>query len=134
MRGIHKREEDNEASLYPESIVKLAQNPPYYFRMDDFTNSACMSGACGDSMEFYLYVEDDIIKKVSFYTDGCISTRACGSVAAQFVLGKSIEDALNISPKMILDKLSGLPGHFNHCAVLAVTTFLRAVADHLLCR
>ena len=134
MNDINKLTDENDVAIYPQSIVKLAQNPPHYSRMDDFTNSACIKGPCGDSMEFYLYIKEGIIEKVSFYTEGCVSTRACGSIAAQFVSGKSIKDALGISPKMILDQLSGLPGHYSHCAILTVTAFLRAIADYLLQR
>ena len=134
MSDINKFADETDVSIYPQSIIKLAQNPPHYSRMHDFTHYACLKGPCGDSMEFYLKITKGIIEKVSFYTEGCISTRACGSIAARYVSGKDVKDALAISPKMILDELIGLPGHFSHCAILSVTIILRAIADYLLQR
>ncbi len=132
MNDFNESPVERDVSVYPRAIVDLARNPPLYTRMNDFTSSAFMKGACGDSMEFYLYIKEGVIEQASFYTDGCVSTRACGSVAAQFVSGKRLEEALAISPKMILDRLDGLPADFNHCAVLAVMTFLKAAAEYLL--
>jgi len=132
MDDFDKRSDEVECFEAAQSIIKLEQNPPLFFRMDDFTDSACVKGPCGDSMEFYLVIKDGVIEKASFYTDGCISTRACGSSVAQFVTGKSIKDALGVSPQMVLDTLSGLPGSYSHCSILAVSAFLSVIADHLL--
>ena len=123
---------NEDLSIYPENIVALAKNPKHFGRMNDPTGSAFIKGPCGDEMEFYLVVENGIIKEAKFYTEGCISTLVCGEMAAQQAEGKSIEQALAISPKQIIELLGELPQNRSHCSILAVSTLYRAIADYLL--
>lgn len=123
---------NQELSVYPTKIVELAKNPKHLGRMNDPTGSAFIKGPCGDEMEFYLVIEQGIIKEVKFYTEGCISTLVCGEMAAQQAEGKSIEQALGISPKQIIELLGELPQDHKHCSILAVSVLYRAIADYLL--
>ncbi|MBU1854036.1 MAG: iron-sulfur cluster assembly scaffold protein [Candidatus Omnitrophica bacterium] len=123
---------DEDISIYPEHIVNVAKDPKHFGRMNGPTSSAFIKGPCGDEMEFYLVIEDRIIKEVKFHTTGCIATIVCGSVAAQLALGKSIDEALSISPREIIGSLHGLPEEHSHCSILAVSTLYRAIADYLL--
>ncbi|MBU1062308.1 MAG: iron-sulfur cluster assembly scaffold protein [Candidatus Omnitrophica bacterium] len=123
---------DEDISIYPEHIVNVAKDPKHFGRMNGPTSSAFIKGLCGDEMEFYLVIEDRIIKEVKFHTTGCIATIVCGSVAAQLALGKSIDEALSISPREIIESLHGLPEGHSHCSILAVSTLYRAIADYLL--
>ena len=134
MSGINKlSEKNNEAFFsYPEHIATLIKNPRYFGRMNDPTSAAVVRGPCGDEMEFYLIIKDRTIEEVKFYTEGCISTVACGAVTAQLALGKSIDGALNISPAQIIETLTDLPQSQSHCSILAVSTLYRAIADYLL--
>ncbi len=116
---------------YPEHIVELAKSPRHFGRMNDPTSAASIKGPCGDEIEFYLVVKDRIIEEVKFYTEGCISTIVCGSMTAQLVLGKSIDEALGVSPKKVIEALSGLPEDHCHCSILAVSTLYRAIVDYL---
>jgi len=116
---------------YPEHIVGLAKNPKHFGRMNDPTGGAYIKGPCGDEMEFYLVIKDRIIEDVKFYTKGCIATIVCGSMTAQLVLGKSIDEALGISPRTVIDGLSGLPKEHCHCSILAVNTLYKAIVDYL---
>jgi nitrogen fixation NifU-like protein len=124
--------QNEDLSIYPENIVVLAKNPKHFGRMNDPISSALIKGPCGDEMEFYLVIENRIIKQVKFYTEGCISTLVCGEIAARQAEGKSIEQALAISPKQIIDLLGNLPQDHCHCSILAVSTLYRAIADYLL--
>jgi nitrogen fixation NifU-like protein len=124
--------QNEDLSIYPENIVVLAKNPKHFGRMNDPISSALIKGPCGDEMEFYLVIENGIIKQVKFYTEGCISTLVCGEIAARQAEGKSIEQALAISPKQIIDLLGNLPQDHCHCSILAVSTLYRAIADYLL--
>ena len=117
--------------MYPVNIEDLAKDPKYFGRMNDPTGGAYIKGPCGDEMEFYLDINDGVIEDIKFYTGGCVTTIACGSMTAQLALGKSIEDALGISPKTVISKLSGLPEEQRHCSVLAVSTLYKAIVDYL---
>ena len=125
---------NEEVSIYPEYIVKAAKDPKHFGRMNDPTSSAFIKGPCGDEMEFYLVIEDRIIKEAKFYTMGCIATIVCGSMVAQLALGKSIDEALGIAPREIIESLHGLSEGYSHCSILAVSTLYRAIADYLLKR
>ena len=125
-------EETNEEGLYSQELVSLASEPKYYGRMNSPTSSAYIKGPCGDEMEFYLVIENNVIKDISFYTEGCIATRVCGSMIADQAKGKSIKEALDISPKKVMELLNGLPANRSHCTILAVSTLYKAIADYLL--
>lgn len=123
---------EEDISIYPAALMTLAQHPQCFGRMNDPTSSAYMKGPCGDEMEFYLDIRDDLIADVRFYTKGCISTLVCGSQTAEMVVGKTVYDALAVSPKTIMDQLAGLPQERLHCTILAVSTLYKAIADYLL--
>ncbi len=103
---------------------------PFFGRLNDPTSAAVIRGLCGDEMEFYLVIEDGVIKDVRYYTEGCETSRRCGRAAARRAKGKTLLDALAISPREIIDE-ECLPEDGRHCAILAVSTLYRAIADHL---
>lgn len=123
--------EDDE-SLYSGELVELAKNPKYFGRMNAPTSSSYIKGPCGDEMEFYLVIKDRVIDDISFYTEGCIATRVCGSVTADLAIKKTIDEILGISPKKVINFLDGLPKNHSHCSILAVSTLHKAIADYLL--
>jgi nitrogen fixation NifU-like protein len=104
----------------------------YAGRLNDADASASVTGACGDTMEFYLNMGGDKISEVLFYADGCGYTAACGAVAAFYADGRALEEALFVSPGLILKTLGNVPADHRHCAILAATTLHKAIADHLL--
>ena len=122
---------EEDTVIYPAHIAELAKNPKHFGRMNDPTGGAYVKGPCGDEMEFYLVINDGVIEEVKFYTEGCITTIACGSMAAQLALRKSIDEALGISPKTVISKLNGLPKGQSHCSILAVSTLYKAIVDYL---
>jgi len=102
----------------------------FFGRMNDPSAGAWVTGPCGDTMEFYLIVEKDVITRVKYYTDGCEFTRLCAQNVAAYVQGKSIMEALSISGKQVLDALPHLPPENRHCAILAVSTFYKAIGQY----
>ena len=110
----------------------MTEDDKYFGRMNDPTSSAMITGPCGDSMEFYLVIKDEIIEDVKYYTEGCGNTRDCGSAVAGRLKGKQVIDALCISPGEIIKSGECQPEEGRHCAILAVTTLYRAIADYLL--
>jgi nitrogen fixation NifU-like protein len=88
-----------------------------------------MTGPCGDTMEFWVTVEEGYVKRVSFTTDGCGSSLACGSMATTLCRGRQIGEAMEIAQADILQALGGIPAESEHCALLAVST-LRAACEN----
>lgn len=105
---------------------------PFFGRMNDPTASAAIKGLCGDEMEFYLVIRDGQIEDVRYHTNGCAHTRMCGQEVARRVRGRTVAEALGINPREIIDAQACLPDEGKHCAILAVSTLYRAIADYLL--
>jgi nitrogen fixation NifU-like protein len=120
--------EQKSASLYD----KYARSPINVGRMNDPTCAAWLKGICGDTMEIYLTIKEKTITEALFYTDGCSSTFACGSLITELTRGRNIYDALKITPYQMITQLQQLPEDHHHCAVLAVMTLYKALADFLL--
>lgn len=88
------------------------------------------SPVCGDMMQVQIKVEDDVIKDAKFKTFGCGSAIASSSVATEMIIGKSIDEALEITNKTIIDELGGLPPVKVHCSVLADHAIKSAIYDY----
>ncbi len=108
------------------------QDDPFFGRLNDSTAAASIKGLCGDEMEFHLFIRNDRIEDIRYYTDGCGNTRACGQAVARRAKGRTVTDALSISAGEIIRSGECEPESGRHCAILAVTTLYRAVADYLL--
>ena len=85
---------------------------------------------CGDIMKMYLDIENNVIKDVKFETFGCGSAIASSSMATEMIKGKTVEEALAITNKDVVDALGGLPAHKLHCSVLAEEAIKSAVKDY----
>ena len=88
------------------------------------------SPVCGDMMQVQIKVEDDVIKDAKFKTFGCGSAIASSSVATEMIIGKSVDEALEITNKTIIDELGGLPPVKVHCSVLADHAIKSAIYDY----
>jgi len=105
---------------------------PYFGRMNAPTAAASIKGICGDEMEFYLVIRGEQIDDIRYHTDGCRNTRSCGHAVARRAKGRSITEALSISAGELIRSGECEPEAGRHCAILAVTTLYRAIADYLL--
>jgi len=85
-------------------------------------------------MEIRLKAKDGRITDATFWTDGCSTTAACGSMATETIKGKDIAQALAINQNDILKALGGLPEDNRHCALLAANTVKAAVQDYIAIR
>jgi nitrogen fixation NifU-like protein len=102
----------------------------FYGRMNDPSAAAWVTGPCGDTMEFYLVIENDVITHVRYHTDGCEFTRLCGVTLSRHIEGMALQKALGISAGDLLEELPDLPQENRHCAILAVNAFYRAVGQY----
>lgn len=101
-------------------------------RMENPTASAIITGHCGETMEMYLRIEGETIEDVRFYSDGCASSVACGSAAAEMAKGKNIDDASLIEGDTILMVLKELKPEDTHCAFLAAEALQTAIHHWML--
>ena len=85
---------------------------------------------CGDIMKMYLKIKDDRIEDAKFETFGCGSAIASSSMATELIKGKTIEEALAVTNKQVVDALGGLPAYKLHCSVLAEESIKAAVKDY----
>jgi len=116
---------------YSPAARDHAQNPRNYGALEEYSGHARITGPCGDTMEFWLAVQDGRVKRASFVTDGCGPSLASGSMASCLVEGRSLEEAAGLEKKNVLDALGGLPGESEHCALLAASTLKAACGDFL---
>lgn len=87
------------------------------------------TGDCGDTVEFFLTGNKEKVESVSFMVQGCMNTVACSNTVVRFSMGKSTEEAWEITPGQVNDFLETLPPDHYHCAELAVGAFYLALAD-----
>jgi nitrogen fixation protein NifU and related proteins len=85
---------------------------------------------CGDIMKIYLKIEDEIIKDVKFKTFGCGAAIATSSIATDMIKGKTVEEALKLTNKAVVEALDGLPAQKIHCSVLAEEAVKAAIEDY----
>jgi nitrogen fixation NifU-like protein len=116
---------------YTEVVVDHAQNPRNVGSIPEADGFARVTGTCGDTMEIWLKVQNGTIKQATFWTDGCGTSIAAGSMATELVKGKPIANALRITQQDVLDALGGLPEDSIHCALLAANTVKEAAKDYL---
>lgn len=118
-------------ALYSEKVMDHFRNPRNLGKMDDADGIGEVGNAkCGDIMKMYIKVKDGIIEDVKFNTFGCGSAIASSSMATEMIKGKSIDDALELSNKAVVEALDGLPTHKIHCSVLAEEAVKAAVKDY----
>jgi len=88
------------------------------------------SPVCGDMMEIFLKIEDNVIVDAKFRTFGCGSAIASSSVATEMIKGKTLEQALELTNKNFVDELGGLPAPKIHCSVLSEQAVKTAIYNY----
>lgn len=117
---------------YTEKVMDHFMNPRNVGTMENPDGYGKVGNpSCGDIMEIFLKIENDIITDVKFRTFGCASAIATSSVSTEMVLGKDIHEALAITNKVVAEALGGLPAMKMHCSVLAEEALKEAIEDYL---
>lgn len=119
-------------SIYNDKVIEHFTNPKHVGELENPSGEGTYgSPVCGDMMKISIMVDDkDVITDAKFKTYGCGSAIASSSVATDMIIGKSIEDALKITNKQVLDELGGLPAIKIHCSVLADHAIKSAIYDY----
>jgi nitrogen fixation protein NifU and related proteins len=87
------------------------------------------TGDCGDSVDFFLVLQGDLIQNIAYALNGCIHTNACANAVIDLTQGQSLTSAWRISPEKVATYLESLPADHFHCAELAIGAFYLALAD-----
>ena len=119
-------------ALYSDKVMDHFRNPRNVGKIDDADGVGEVGNAkCGDIMSMYIKVDEDgIITDCKFNTFGCGSAIATSSMATELIKGKSVDEALELSNKAVVEALDGLPTHKIHCSVLAEEAVRAAVKDY----
>ena len=117
--------------MYNDKVMDYFTNPRNVGEIEDASGVGTVGNAkCGDIMRIFIKVENDIITDVKFKTFGCGAAIATSSRATEMVKGKTIEEALKVTNKMVADSLGGLPPVKMHCSVLAEEALHAAIQDY----
>ena len=117
--------------VYSAKVMDHFMNPRNVGAIEEADGVGEVGNAkCGDIMKMYLKINDGIIEDAKFETFGCGSAIASSSMATELVKGKTIEEALAITNKQVVDELGGLPPHKLHCSVLAEESIKTAIKDY----
>ena len=118
-------------ALYSDKVMDHFMNPRNVGEIADADGVGEVGNAkCGDIMKMYLKIKDGKIDDVKFETFGCASAIASSSMATELIKGKTIDEALAVTNKQVVDELDGLPAHKLHCSVLAEEAIKSAVKDY----
>lgn len=85
---------------------------------------------CGDLMEMYIKVKDEVITDIKFKTFGCGSAIATSSMVTEMVKGMPIDRAMKVTRRDVADELDGLPPQKMHCSNLAADALHEAIKDY----
>jgi len=117
--------------MYNEKVMDLFMNPHNVGEVENADATGTYgSPVCGDMMQITLKVDDGVITDAKFKTFGCGSAIASSSMATEMIIGKTLEEALKVTNKDVLDALGGLPGPKIHCSVLSEQAIKAAIYDY----
>ena len=117
--------------MYTEQVMDHFMHPRNVGEIENADGIGTVGNAkCGDIMQISIKVENDVITDVKFKTFGCGAAIATSSAATEMVMGKTIDEALQITNKMVVEKLGGLPPVKLHCSVLAEEALHAAIQDY----
>ena len=119
-------------ALYNETVMEHFMNPHNVGEIENPDGKGTYgSPVCGDMMQITIQVdEEEKIVDAKFKTFGCGSAIASSSMATDMIIGMSVEEALDLSNKKIVDELGGLPPAKIHCSVLAEHAIKSAIYDY----
>ncbi|NLL55674.1 MAG: Fe-S cluster assembly scaffold protein NifU [Clostridiales bacterium] len=117
--------------MYSQKIIETLSNPKNVGEIADADGIGTVGNAsCGDIMEMFLKIENDVIVDAKFKTFGCGAAIASSSVATELIIGKTIDEALKVTNADVVETLEGLPPQKIHCSVLAEEAIAEAIKDY----
>ena len=117
--------------MYSDKVMDHFANPRNVGEIENADGVGTVGNAkCGDIMKMYLKIENDVIVDIKFKTFGCGAAIATSSMATELVKGKTVDEALLLTNKAVVEALGGLPPQKIHCSVLAEEAISAAIADY----
>jgi nitrogen fixation NifU-like protein len=118
--------------MYTDKVMDHFENPRNVGEIENASGLGTVGNAkCGDIMRIYLEVdENQVIKDCKFKTFGCGAAIATSSMATELVIGKTINEAMQVTNKAVLEALDGLPAAKVHCSLLAEEAIRAALWDY----
>lgn len=118
--------------MYSEKVMDHFMNPRNVGEIENASGVGEVGNAkCGDIMKMYLKIENNIITEARFKTFGCGAAVATSSMATELVVGKTVQEALQITNKAVAEALDGLPSVKMHCSNLAEEAIRAAIEDYM---
>lgn len=118
--------------MYNEKVMEVFKNPQHMGEVENYNAIGTVGNeVCGDIMQITMRIEDGIIKDAKFKTFGCAAAVASSSTATGMIIGKTIEEALKLTNKQVVEELQGLPPQKIHCSVLAEDAIRLAIDNYL---
>jgi nitrogen fixation protein NifU and related proteins len=117
--------------MYSDKVMDHFKNPRNVGEIDNADGIGEVGNpVCGDIMKIFLKIQNNIITDAKFKTFGCGAAIASSSMATELVLGKTLEEAWEVSNKAVAEALEGLPPIKMHCSVLAEEGIHKAIYDY----
>ncbi len=117
--------------MYNEKVMDAFKNPKNVGEIENPDGIGTVGNAsCGDIMQISLRIENDIIVDAKFKTFGCAAAIATSSTATEMIKGMTVEEALKVTNKKVIECLGGLPSQKIHCSVLAEEAIKKAIEDY----
>lgn len=117
---------------YSDKVIEHFKNPRNVGEIPDADGIGHIgSEICGDIMDIYIKVKDNVLVDVKFKTYGCGAAVASSSILTEMIKGKTVDEALQITNKRVVEALDGLPPQKIHCSVLAEDALKSAIDDYL---
>ena len=117
--------------MYNEKVLNAFQNPKNVGEIENADGVGLVGNeSCGDIMQIFLKIENDIIVDAKFKTFGCAAAIATSSTATEMVKGMTVKEALELTNKKVVETLGGLPAQKIHCSVLAEEAIKKAIEDY----
>jgi len=118
--------------VYSEKVMEHFMNPRNVGEIEDPDGIGEVGNPiCGDMMTFYIKVKDNHLHDVKFKTFGCGAAIAVSSITSEMAKGKTLDDAMKITPKLVADELGGLPKEKFHCSNLGAQALHKAIKNYL---
>ncbi|MDO3379497.1 Fe-S cluster assembly scaffold protein NifU [Geoalkalibacter halelectricus] len=117
--------------MYTEKVMDHFSNPRNVGEIENADGVGEVGNAsCGDIMKIFLKVEDNIIKDVKFKTFGCGAAIATSSMVTEMAIGKTLDEAMELTNAAVADALDGLPANKMHCSNLAADALHEAIKNY----
>ena len=117
--------------MYNENVMEVFKNPKNVGEIENPDGIGTVGNAsCGDIMQISLRIENEVIVDAKFKTFGCAAAIATSSTATEMIKGMTVEEALKVTNRKVVEVLGGLPSQKLHCSVLAEEAIKKAIEDY----